>query len=877
MKERLKQISPFIGFCLFYLAVNILFNFQIWKQVFIREPDNTIFIQGESPIYEYVAERVYQNILAGKNPFTPITDVLYPLGWNFALDDISPINGVYFLILRPFLSVHQSLIFIVVTGIFAANFFMYLLLRLMKIEKKTTFLFGLAYGFTPFMSLRVGGHPSYTAIYLFPLLALLFLHLLERKKIIDKFATSFILGIVLVITLLTNLYYTLMIIFLILFLTIYYFFWKRNDLGRLLRSNFIFLLFTLMTASILLIPWFEYVYRILIFRQQSDPPSIVDMIAFSSDLFGIFIPSYLNPFYALPIALLVKKIPHFSNIFENFTYPGLLILMPNVLLILFYKRLKKYIFAVFPVFLASFIFWIFTLGPYLHVLGRNLSFPLPYLLLSKIPYIQMARAPGRFIVPFIFLGIITAAFLIDSLLKKEKVRTKYYTFIFLLIIFFVDQLYLSSPYGIKSIPTKIYEYLATEKKAPVLEIPFAIRDGLDFIGDIDAVWSFRSQLIHKQPIFGAYFGRINNTTFSYYRNDALLGTLDKLINQAATNTAEVVKSMNYSRMIASADFYGIQYSIVDMNKSYSATVSSILRTIGFTPRITDSGYMLFQRIPQEKDFTQIQFGKEADTQFLERGWGKKEESGRWVIGNVAQVLFRLSKSRPVKLKFSVKSLQVPQEMQVYINRRLIGNTALGTNLRTYIFFADDELREGINTISLRFSNTFSTHNLTNKDIDRRALAAFFANISIEEGIPSSISEGNKAEYTQIDFSNSSNDQFLLQGWSDFEQGARWTEGKLAKTVFYLTKARPMKLHLQAESIYKEQRVKVYLNNQYCGEIIVPTNITADYFTDVTSCIKSGINILTLSFSHSEQLAKIGGNPNDRRDLSLYIRHLALEE
>lgn len=876
MVERFKMISPFIGFCVFYLAVNIIFNFKIWEQVIIREPANAIFIQGESPIYEYAAERVYQNILAGKNLFTPIADVLYPLGWNFALDDVSPIHGIYFLILRPFLSVHQSLMFISLVGIFAANVFMYLLLRFLKIEKKIAFLFALVFGFTPFISLRVGGHQSYTAIYVFPLVGLVFLNLITRKKRMEKILCSILLGIALVITLLVNLYFALMVLLLAMFLGIAHFIWHRIDFYKFITANFLYLLSALSTAGILLIPWFESVSRILVFRQQSDPPSIVDMVTFSSDLLGIFIPSYLNPFYTLLSAWIVKNIPQFGSIFENFIYPGFLILIPYFLFILFYRRLSKSYVFLKPLFWVSLIFWVFTLGPSLHILGRNTSLPLPYLLLSKIPYIQMARAPGRFIIPFIFLGTIVAAFLINIFLKNKTATKKNLFLFFLLFIFFIDQTYLSTPYGIKNIPTKIYNYLSTQERAPILEIPFAIRDGLDYIGDIDSVWSFRGQLLHKQPIFGAYLGRINETTFSYFRNDALLGNLGKLIDGKTTNSAEIVNSLNFKRMIDSADFYGIRYSVIDINKPYSEDAASILRTIGFTPSMTDDGYTLFQRKREDKDFTQIQFGNEADTQFLERGWGKKEESGRWVTGNVAQVLFRISKLRPLKFKFSLKALQASQEMQVYLNRRLVGEASIGTNLRTFSFFADSGLREGINTISLRFAKTYKTNELVGGEKDRRPLAAFFTDINIEEGISPSISEGKVGEITQIDFSDPSNDKYLLQGWSDFEAGARWTEGKLAKTLFYLKNAKPMKLHLLAESIYKPQKVKVYLNDLYTGEVTVATNASNDYFVDASKALKTGINILTFRFSHTAQLAKIEGDPNDMRELSLYIKSLELK-
>src|SRR3990167_2953492 len=104
-----------------FSLVSLLFYFNLWSQVITPDKPGQLTIQGESPIYEFVAEKVRNNILSFKNPLAPIDSVLYPFGWRFALDDVSPIFGLYFLFKTVF---KHSSIFYFINNL-ECNYFVY--------------------------------------------------------------------------------------------------------------------------------------------------------------------------------------------------------------------------------------------------------------------------------------------------------------------------------------------------------------------------------------------------------------------------------------------------------------------------------------------------------------------------------------------------------------------------------------------------------------------------------------------------------------------------------------------------------------------------------------------------------------------------------
>lgn len=724
--------------CIFYLLLNILFNFVIWEQIFIPEKNNVLTIQGESFIYEYFAEVVRQNIVSGQNPFTPASKILYPFGWEFAADDVAPINGLYFLLLRPFFSLHQSLMLIVVISVLFNNISMYALLRILPIGRGTAFLVGLVFGFTPFISVRVGAHPSYTAIYLFPLIFLFLCVLGRTDSKILKAGSAMFLGLLHTISLFTNFYYFVMIIMLELFSCGYLLFFRKKNFLRFLKKNVFYLTISSIIAFIGLVPWLKKVYDHLMFSTYYKPSGLFDTIFYSADLFSIFVPSRLNPFYAPFLTLLTPLSPTLIKAFENYIYPGIFILVVYFYVIIAKKKLPRFLKKnIAPFFTISIVFWLFTLGPFLHVLGKQLPIVLPYRLITMIPIVQMARTPGRFIVPAIFLACIVVAYVVNYFLEKKYTSCKRTIFLILVLLFLIDQSYtITLPPTIHlNLPTAIYQDLNLKTNdSPILEIPFAIRDGLKNLGNFYAVWLPWVQLIHKQSSFGVYGGRINDEIFSYYQKNPLFAGFALLIDRDTKNYKEIASKIEVQKMRPSLEFFGIEYAIIKNNEPYTPYVIKIIEQLDFSKKQTDNEYDLWYRISNPKDFPIFRFGSESDNLYLITGWGEKEKGGRWATAKVAQIFFNLRKghsSPPKNLYLTARSLDKPQNVRIYVNKKLVKKFTFTSKSATYHFPLKRKLHDGFNIITFKFSNTQKNQNVWKNNPDTRNLAAFFLDIAFE--------------------------------------------------------------------------------------------------------------------------------------------------
>lgn len=727
-KKKIKDLKFLILFLLVYLVINFIFNFNIWQDIVNPSSINILTIQGESPIYEFVAERVRLNILSGQNPFTPAKEIMYPFGWNFTLDDVAPINGFYFLFLRPFLSPHQSLMLIVVLGIYFSNFLMFLLLKELGMKKETAFLFGLVYGFTPFISYRVGGHQPYTALYVFPLIVLLTLRLIRSNKR-DKFINALVLGFSLALTVLTNLYFSVMIALLTgVFLTLAYFLEKRS-LINIFRQNLWYFMIAILAASLFLTSWFIKGYQYLLISSYKTILKPISYIPFSADLFSFIIPSRFNPIYKNLLDSLAQKSDFISNIFEDFTYPGIIIVFFYIVAFFRYSKVPNLFKATLW---TSVFFWILTLGPYLKVLGRTFQIPLPYLILQLLPVIQMARAPGRFIVPFIFLAIILAAYLFENDLLKNKFKKNFPYFVFFLV-FLLDQAYITLPAKTLDLSIRISRYLKKTNAGPTLTIPFVIRDGLQSIGDTDIIWQPYASLLHGQPIYSVYAGRISPDIFDFYRNNYLFKNLDLIINTSKYKKS-LVENLDATQLKEQLDFLDTKNIIIKKDRPYSKDLKKLFIDLGFFKVMDRPDYTLLSRKKiKTKEFVAVDFRKEINSPLLLEGWHNPEIGERWTKGKVSSLLFKTHGQRPFKLHLKAEAIVKTQEVRIYVNSDYAGKiNVLSNQTKDYEFDVSKKIKPGFNFIVMRFSHFYKLGELTNNPKDQREVSLNVKYIALEE-------------------------------------------------------------------------------------------------------------------------------------------------
>lgn len=740
-----KHHIPFI--ILAYILINLLFYHNFWHEL-IFDNSKIGARYGEVFTAEWAMDKVYQNIISGNNPFAHSTAVLYPFGLDFTSTDSG--NGFYFVLLRPFFSEHQSLSIVVAAGIIFANLGMYLLLRKLRISQVVSFLIGLTFGYMTFLMVRIG-HLNYMSIYVFPWFFLCVSSLITENSKKTKIISSIGSALFFVLSLYLNLYYFVMLSLSIALFIVYDILFSRKSFSSICKSNIKYLLFTFLCIIIFLLPWLKVLYEAQLFEGLPKTAGWGGAIEFSSDLFGFFVPSIYS-YFLNPIAGFIGI--HFkfaSGIFENFTYPGLIIIFSFITLFILKLKNKlqnKLYLSIKPYLFVSGVFWMLTLGPFLHILGKwgktvddgiRIVVPLPFVIFHYLPFMANIRIPGRLIVAFIFFSYIICAYLFDHFLKNKAIKIKTAFFVLFILVFFIDHYFKITIPPPHFIPFSAYKIIAKDpSNITVMEAPSAVRDGFTYFGNNDGLGFVEGQLIHNKPVLAGYLGRIPPFKINYYQRNPFLGYMGRLMDDDLEHNGSIDKNdmanwkiLDLKRSADSINFLDLKYFLLDDNRSFAATVSSSLTDLGFKKELTDGSFTLWQRNPEEKEYLSVDIGSLDDDMYLGAGWNNREDHFRWAWKN-ASVMFKVIKPRKFNLIFQASSFYKTQKVKIYLNKKKITEVMLPTQIEKFTIPIDQELNEGINFIHFIFSSAYRPSDVIAGNNDNRFLSAKFTRISLEE-------------------------------------------------------------------------------------------------------------------------------------------------
>ncbi len=730
-----------------FILVNIFFNYNIFWSELISDRSTIGQVHGEVEASEYGLETVYRNIISFRNPFSPFKTILHP----FELDVIASDTGLGFnmIFFRPYLSLHQAVSMIVVFNLFFSNVAMYLLLRKLKNAKAVSFIIALAYGFMTFLTVRLG-HIDYTTLYLFPFFYYFVVIFFGTRKRNIKIFSAISAFFFLVLSLWQNIYYFTMIIVSCIFFVVYYFLKYKLRILKIIKDNIVYIVPGLVFSIVLLSPWLYELRNILIFSETPEASGWGGAVEFSADLFGVLIPSQYNYYYGGLVASVIKDIEFAKDIFENFTYPGIIIFVTGFFFLIFYKRIPRNLKeAVHPSFIAAILFFILTLGPFLHIFGRwalllegvAVVFPLPFVLLHYIPFIGNIRSPGRFSVAMIFFAYVFVAYLLTYWLKDKSKKIKVIFLIILLVIFLIDHRYIDTdfPKG-RYIPNKIYEKIATDKDFfSVLRIPFTVRDGYTYFGDYNAILVNEGQLIYNKPVIGGYSGRIANYIKTYYQQDPFVGYIgrfidvDSSINLSIDNSQiDNWKVIDVEESKRSLDFLSIKYIILHEDSIKSKDIKPIINKLGFKQILTDNMFTLWTREPNNAEYLVMNIEKPDHTRLLGHGWYAKEGNFRWAHKESSSI-FKIRQPRNMTLNLRVASFANNQTLTIYVNKKKLKEIMVKTDMNIYSVKVPKEyLEAGINHFYYIFDESYQPSEIIENNLDKRKLGGKFEKIIITD-------------------------------------------------------------------------------------------------------------------------------------------------
>lgn len=704
-----------------FIILDLLFNLELTKEIFINSPTRSF--EGDTISYQYFSESFYQNLIHLKNPFSYNDQLLYPFGSSTALQDLGFIHALYFVFLRPFFSVHVALIISVLISVFLNEAFTYLLLRYFHVSKFVSFVFALVFAFSPFMVGRIHAHYSYVHFFVFPLTLWLFLNILKRVKRFELVIYSILLGFSLGLMLYSTLYYFVMFVLLVIFYILFYITIFRSkvwQIVKLVQQKFRYFLLSSLIFLLFISPLLIEGYDLFKTGDYVSTKGWEGAIGYSVKLLSIFLPSQYNPFFGKEISSKFQDLQPF----EGLIYPGILVLLGVGLYIKI--RAEK---GLLPLLFTGAFFYILALGPFLLIslppqiafyrsllMGNSDSFifviPLPYILLHEIPFVSAIRSPVRFVTPFVFCMVIIAAVTVDKYLTKRRKRLFFYTL--LLLIFFIDQSYTLYLQGTDlNLPYKSYQYIKNDPNlSTVFEIPFVIRDGTNYWGNVESTHFEMGQLQHGKPVIGGYFGRVNDYKFGYYEGNPLIGYYGSLID-----TRRDLKLLKPSSadIETALDFLDIKYVLVKNDLPAANEIKEEMMGDGYNVVFdNDNNFTFLKRELTKKEYRNINLSQLDSGIFIFGSWSEPVNSFRWIIGSRGGVLFKLNQA-------SVKSLYVTafsprgKKVKLLLNRKFQGKFYVEGLPKTYKINLDNSI-SGINRLdfilegesNLPLSNNFNS-------------------------------------------------------------------------------------------------------------------------------------------------------------------------
>ena len=749
--KRLEMVFVFFG----YFIINLFFNINLFWNQLIFDKSKIGAVWGEVQAYGWLTEKFYEQLVAGNNPFGLVKNMLYPFGLYLGLVDAG--NGLFYPLFKAYLSTHQSLSIVVALSLLAANVGMYLLLRKLNINKVLSFIIGAAFGYMTFLLPR-GGHLSYWCHFVFPWFYLFVTRFFTTKNIKERLLNILGSSIFFVLALWLNFYYFVMLLISIFSLIVYFLVFERKTFFLELKKSWRFMILKAVLILIFLTPWLTALYDMFRFDIVPKPDAWGGAIEFASDLFNYFIPSSYSwlftrfPFLIFPFKLFLQLYtPGSRLIFENFTYPGIIILGSFFFLFVFYRKINKETKKnLMPFFLTSLVFLILTLGPFLHVFGHwtltvddgiKIVVPLPYIVLHYIPFLNNVRVPGRIIVAFIFFAYLVSAYILNFYIKNKSANFKKIFFIILFVIFILDQRYFVDPNAPppKKYPNMLYNVIKRDpERSTVLEIPFTVRDGFTYFGDGDAFQMIIGESIHKKPVLGGYTGRIADYKKSYYQENPFLGFVGRAIDGDINKNPIIDRSdlpkwqkIDIEKSKDAINFLDLKYVISDDERRYMATLSSTLNELGFNKVKTDGNYSLWERPLENKEVLSLDLTDRFSASYLGFGWHYPEEKFRWVDRR-SSVMFKVNKKRKMKLNFSGAAFYKNQPVTIYLNKEKVGKINMTTDVKDYSMKVDKVLDEGINTIYFMFGKSYRPAEVMEGSLDRRQLGGKFTKIFLSE-------------------------------------------------------------------------------------------------------------------------------------------------
>gem|GEM_PF-3517013 len=421
------------------------------------------------------------------------TDYLYyPHGCSLLLTPLSEFNSFLSVLLSPFLSLVDMHRYLIIGHFIFAPFAMYKLARHFSFSPGAAFIGGMVCGFAGYRAT----HELIFASTGWIILTMLFFFKLFQD---GRARYGILAGICYALSCLCSWYY---LIFLFVFFVGFIVYFSFLTPARILNKKNVlpFCTFVIVFLACVL-PFIMPFVKSLVFEEATFSEISVERQArISPDLTGY--PAWQKRSGESETVDTGKRRVYYDTCFIFWVaiwgYPVVALALIGILM----SPNRRTFFWVF-IFL---IFFVLSLGPYLHILGRQTGIPLPMLILYKLPVFSFARGAHRFIIMHSIILSVLAAIGSDALLLRKKmlprvVHRRFAVWITALLSLAIFVEFIDIPKPLTRVPVPpIYKEIS-EKTGDfsILEIPFGMH-----YGSLNMYY----QTIHGKKLLDGHLGRV---------------------------------------------------------------------------------------------------------------------------------------------------------------------------------------------------------------------------------------------------------------------------------------------------------------------------------------------------------------------------------
>lgn len=581
-----------------------------------------------------------------------------------------------------------------------AGFGAYILVEYFTKSKISAFIAGLVYTFSHYHFIyAVGGHFGATHIEFIPFFVLFLIKYFRKPKF-----KNFILTLVFFLFVIRSEphYAAFTLLFLILFAA--YYLYKKKYLLK--DKRFITYGSIAIIGGLILMIWF---YLPLIKISSSDNNYLAatfdDLITASNDIVASFTPPAIRPVNHLFFG------DFFSPVAETFTTSS-----PHIGFTVIFFLVFAYLYRTREVafwLLSGTIFYILSLGPFLHFMGTiEPKIPMPYLLLYEyVPWFDNIRMGNRtFVIALLSIAVLSG-FGIKYFLEKYNKNKKSKYVIPLLIISVLLLEFFVAP--IKTTGLKLpdfYKRLSQEEgDFSILQIPgstsYAFANMADYY-----------QSIHDKNTINDYdYARVVEGRLDFQQNTPVISDLLYAIPNNRQIPSDIINHPYQKTARSILDHYDIKYLIIhkdyfsldrynglektpDNTEQYLYLLKFIKDTIGANLYFEDNDVIAF-KVPK---------GNDINPYFLTLGsdnWldieETKQEIARWPYSGASLNLNNLTnQNKNFKLDLAIQTIiERFREVKIFVNDEFYGSY-IATPKKRYISLYLNEIPPGENHIRL---------------------------------------------------------------------------------------------------------------------------------------------------------------------------------